>query len=34
LYEDEDFAELGWDSTTNRLYWIAAAKSAVAALAL
>jgi hypothetical protein len=34
LYEDEDFAELGRGSTTNRLYWIAAAKTAVAASAL
>jgi hypothetical protein len=34
LYEDKDFAELGSGSTTNRLYWIAAAKTAVAASAL
>jgi hypothetical protein len=34
LYEDEDFEELGSGSATNRVYWIASAKSAIAASAL
>jgi hypothetical protein len=34
LYEDEDFAELGRGSATNRIYWIASAKTAIAASAL
>ena len=34
LFEDEDFEELGSGSTTNRIYWVAAARAAVAASAL
>lgn len=34
LFEDEDFAELGRGSTTNRIFWISAAKSAIAASAI
>ena len=34
LYEEEDFEALGAGSTTNRLYWISAAKAAVAASAI
>jgi hypothetical protein len=31
LYEGEDFEALGRGSSTNKLYWIAAARSAIAA---
>ena len=34
LFEDEDFAELGRGSATNRVFWISAAKSAIAASAI
>jgi hypothetical protein len=34
LYEDEDFEALGRGSSTNKLYWIAAARSAIAASAI
>ena len=34
LFEDEDFAELGRGSATNRIFWISAAKSAIAASAI
>jgi hypothetical protein len=34
LYENEDFSELGRGSTTNHIYWIASAKTAIAASAL
>lgn len=34
LYEDQDFEALGAGSATNRLYWVEAAKAAVAASAL
>jgi hypothetical protein len=34
LYEDEDFEALGRSSSTNKLYWISAAKSAIAASAI
>jgi hypothetical protein len=34
LYKDEDFEALGRSSSTNKLYWISAAKSAIAASAI
>ena len=34
LFKDEDFAELGRRSATNRIFWISAAKSAIAASAI
>jgi hypothetical protein len=34
VYEDEDFDALGRGSSTNKLYWIAAARSAIAASAI
>jgi len=34
LFEDQDFEALGRGSTTNRLYWLYAARTAVAASAI
>jgi hypothetical protein len=34
LYEDEDFEALGLGSSNNKLYWMSAAKSAIAASAI